>query len=94
MTAPKIEAVAWRYRDVDQFIDDDWRYLDLPPLRRYEEVQPLYSQQTVDALLAEVERLRHAHACAASGLQLAEQHAARAEAQAEANRRDADGRNA
>ena len=90
MTTPKIEAVAWRYRDVDQFIDDDWRYLDLPPLRRYKEVQPLYPQQTVDALLAEVERLREDMLFVARKNNELAARAERAEAQAEANRRDAE----
>src|SRR5690606_11562533 len=35
--------VAWRYRDASQFGDTEWRYLDLPPLNRYAEVEPLYT---------------------------------------------------
>ncbi len=28
----RVEAVAWRYRDVAQLGDHEWRYLDMPPL--------------------------------------------------------------
>lgn len=93
MTTPKIEAVAWMVGD-EAFPSES---LAIEEIRQWGPsgsiAKPVYSQQTVDALLAEVERLTYrlqvadayAEQCDADTRQLLAR-AERAEAQAEAMR--------
>lgn len=116
MTSPKIEAVVYRETiklGDDVFADFETRLWELPPhypMPKSEpdiQREPLYSQQTVDALLAEVERYKVAWQEFNDRTEWVQQTAQprelgkhradvlrerieRAEAQAEANRRDAE----
>lgn len=93
MTTPKIEAVAWMVGD-EAFPSES---LAIEEVRQWGPsgsiAKPVYSQQTVDALLAEVERLRAINSglCERSNFYLVDsarwqERAERAEAQAEALR--------
>ncbi len=97
MTSPKIEAVAWMvgdeaFRSASLAIEEIQQWGPSGSIAK-----PVYSQQTVDALLAEVERLRSDRDswCQQASDRVADwdemrRRAERAEAQAEADRRDAE----
>lgn len=95
MTSPKIEAVAWV-----EYAENGNARMWSGDLAAWEAVSsertkprnpvPLYSQQTVDALLVEVEVQRRAAGHWFTQANDSHNRAERAEAQAEANRRDAE----
>lgn len=58
MSENEIKPVAWRYRDEAILSHDGWHFLELPPLRNYAEVEPLYDQAAIDRLTAELAALR------------------------------------